>query len=76
MNRKLIQVLAHAYHGSDLFHRHVDDPEFISAAREEHDRLSNLEASLGCPLSQRCYASAKHLSYLRNAINAFDKVGK
>jgi len=69
LSRTLASAYNNAFAGHSAFKAHAEQDEaFLTAAQTEHDRLVGLEGKLGCPLSQRCYASAKHLSFLRAAL--------
>lgn len=72
---RLASVLSKGYfaHGIRAAHaefiQHVkDDPDFLKTAQAEYNRLDNLNRTLGCQLSQRCYASAQHLKFLKSAL--------
>jgi hypothetical protein len=49
------------------FRKGAADPKFLAQAKAEHDRLAALDANSGCPLTQRCYASAHQLKFLQAA---------
>lgn len=76
-HEKLLAVMASAYRDragghaaalAEFFHHANADRDFLAHAKAEHDRLSSVEGSLGCPLSQRCYASSEQLKFLRVAL--------
>lgn len=50
------------------FQKSAADPRFHKQAKNEHDRLADLEKNLGCPLVQRCYVSHHQLHFLKAAL--------